>query len=115
MAQPAPVTGKEDVTPGLIAYVREYTKPGPITHRFIAELEKRNQIGIETYGTPLQTFNGRHALQDALEEALDACQYLWQDAREKNKRWSAALDTAIQLALYILMDMRGEQYELQRK
>lgn len=102
-------SSKENVMPGLIAYARLYQKPGPMIHQFIEELEKRNQKGIKTYGTPLQTFNGRNALQDALEEALDACQYLWQHMREKGKHWSAALDTAIQLTLYILMEMRSDR------
>lgn len=35
----------------------------------------RRQKGIDTYGTPLQPFNGRDARQDLMEEILDACAY----------------------------------------
>jgi hypothetical protein len=64
----------------------------------------RYLFGFETYGTPLQTFNGRDALQDAMEEALDACQYLYQHMRENGKHWSLPLQTAIQLALLIISE-----------
>lgn len=40
------------------------------------DMLKRNAFGIEKYGTPLQGFNGRDALKDAYEEALDLCVYL---------------------------------------
>ena len=44
----------------------------------IADIEARKQVGIERYGTPLQPFNGRDALQDAYEEAIDLAMYLKQ-------------------------------------
>lgn len=40
------------------------------------DMERRNQFGIDKYGTPLQAFNGRDFLQDAYEEALDFTVYL---------------------------------------
>lgn len=42
------------------------------------DAKKRNEFGIAKYGTPLQPFNGRDALQDAYEEALDLVAYLQQ-------------------------------------
>lgn len=39
---------------------------------------QRNEAGLKTYGTPLQTHNGRDALLDALDEGLDMVQYLMQ-------------------------------------
>jgi hypothetical protein len=45
-------------------------------------LLKRKQLGEERYGTPLQAFNGRDALTDALEEAMDLCIYLMQLVQE---------------------------------
>lgn len=44
----------------------------------IADIEARKKVGIERYGTVLQPFNGRSALLDAYQEALDLCQYLRQ-------------------------------------
>jgi len=42
------------------------------------DLAARERKGIETYGRPLTPFNGRDALQDAYEEALDLACYLKQ-------------------------------------
>lgn len=49
----------------------------PVVHNLVAEdLAARLAIGVERYGQPLQPFNGRNALRDAYEEALDMCVYL---------------------------------------
>lgn len=44
----------------------------------IKEIRARKKQGIKTYGRPLTPFNGRSALQDLLEELLDACHYIKQ-------------------------------------
>jgi hypothetical protein len=41
----------------------------------IADIQARRDVGIARYGTPLQPFNGRNALQDLYEELLDAACY----------------------------------------
>lgn len=48
-----------------------------------ADLDEREQVGIQRYGTPLQAFNGRDALRDAYEEALDLACYLRQAMAER--------------------------------
>lgn len=50
------------------------------------DMLKRNAFGIKKYGTPLQPFNGRDALQDAYEEALDLCVYLRTALYERDKK-----------------------------
>ena len=50
--------------------------------RVIADLEGRRQVGIHKYKEELTTFNGRSALQDAYEEALDLALYLKQKLME---------------------------------
>jgi len=67
MKQPNPIEGKTDVTPLVIK-----------------DLEQRATIGLETYGKPLQTHNGRDALWDAYEEVLDLAQYLRQRIEEES-------------------------------
>lgn len=42
----------------------------------IEDMAARKQFGLKKYGTLLQPGNGRDALQDAYEEALDLCVYL---------------------------------------
>lgn len=43
-----------------------------------ADFEARITLGIERYGHPLQTHNGRDATRDAYDELLDAAHYLKQ-------------------------------------
>ena len=47
------------------------------------DLEDRERVGIERYGTPLQPFNGRDPLIDAYQEALDLACYLRQAIAER--------------------------------
>ena len=57
----------------------------PVARRvFFEMLDSRERKGIASYGTTLQTFNGRDAVQDALEEAIDLWQYLTQIALERD-------------------------------
>lgn len=46
-------------------------------------LMERKQYGIRKYGRPLETNNGRDALKDAWEEALDLLSYLTQMRLER--------------------------------
>lgn len=51
----------------------------------IQDIQKRKQLGVENYGTPLQAFNGRDSLQDAYEEAMDEVFYIKQAILEKEE------------------------------
>jgi hypothetical protein len=44
----------------------------------LADIQDRIEMGCKKYGTKLQTFNGRNALWDAYQEALDLVMYLRQ-------------------------------------
>lgn len=68
----------------------EQPMPTPNEHPSIqglvrADLETREQIGIQRYGTALQPHNGRDALRDAYEEALDLACYLKQALIERGE------------------------------
>ena len=52
----------------------------------LGDLTARAEHGRKTYGTYLKTRNGRSALQDAYEEALDLCMYLKQRLMEEDGR-----------------------------
>jgi hypothetical protein len=57
---------------------------GPaIADLVLADLTARKAEGIRRYGVPLQAHNGRDALQDAYEEALDLALYLRQAIEER--------------------------------
>jgi hypothetical protein len=55
----------------------------PVWDMVIDDMRRRDQTGRQRYGTPLQAGNGRDALRDAYEEALDLCVYLRQAIEER--------------------------------
>jgi hypothetical protein len=58
----------------------------PVWDLVIKDMQERDQVGRQRYGTPLQPFNGRDALRDAYEEALDLTVYLRQAILERDSR-----------------------------
>lgn len=56
----------------------------PITQKIVEDLLERSRIGTEKYGTCLRANNGRDALVDAYQEAIDLCQYLRQAIEERD-------------------------------
>jgi len=69
------------------------TQPLPIVNaqpdvqtQVITDIHARRQVGIKRYGTALQPYNGRDALLDAYEEALDLAMYLKQALIERGDR-----------------------------
>lgn len=52
----------------------------------LTDLTARNEVGRATYGGTLRPFNGRDALWDAYEEALDLAVYLRQAIYERDAR-----------------------------
>lgn len=55
----------------------------PIWDLVIADMRERDRVGRERYGTPLRVNNGRDALVDAYQEALDLVVYLRQAIEER--------------------------------
>lgn len=52
----------------------------------IADMQAREAVGRERYGTPLQQHNGRDALADAYAEALDLAVHLRQALYERDEK-----------------------------
>lgn len=52
----------------------------------IQDMQARDQLGRERYGTPLRAHNGRDALVDRYQELLDACVYARQEIYERDGR-----------------------------
>lgn len=57
----------------------------PVWPLVIQDMRDRDQVGRQRYGTPLQASNGRDALVDAYQEALDLAVYMRQ--RIEEERW----------------------------
>lgn len=51
----------------------------------LKDMEDRRRMGIIKYGVPVRADNGRDALVDAYQEALDLCVYLRQAIEQRNK------------------------------
>lgn len=65
--------------------VKEPKKYKPVVSQVMVDLMERMEVGIKTYGEALRPNNGRDALQDAYEEALDLACYLKQAMIERDQ------------------------------
>lgn len=65
--------------------VKEPKKHKPVVAQVMVDLMERMELGIKTYGEALRPNNGRDALQDAYEEALDLACYLKQAMIERDQ------------------------------
>ncbi|MGH3630928.1 MAG: hypothetical protein ACRDRL_26225 [Sciscionella sp.] len=73
-----------------------------------ADLEARERLGVERYGTPLQPHNGRDGLTDAYEEALDLTCYLRQVLIERDDRTATEPDGKMWIDGDLLRDVIGD-------
>ena len=62
----------------------ENENSGLVILKVMEDLESQAIKGLQHYGTVLKTHNGRDALQDAYEEALDLAMYLAQAIMERD-------------------------------
>lgn len=82
--QPQPIRTPEStqVVPRVMIHVRNATVGGgyspQLGEAICADIEARLRFGLAKYGHPLETHNGRDALMDAYQEALDCLNYLEQ-------------------------------------
>lgn len=74
----------------------------------IEDIRRRREVGIERYGTALQPHNGRDALRDAYEEALDLACYLRQAMAERDgQHGSSAVRYWVQVADDLMRSVHG--------
>ena len=88
MAQPldAGLRSVADICAGVEQPAPVPTSGAPVWHLVVADMLARDNVGRAKYGTPLQAGNGRDALRDAYEEALDLAVYLRQALAERGAR-----------------------------
>lgn len=109
MDQPAPEpTGGESMHDLVAGDLTIWWPEGAGVEWMRAELAERKRIGLDRYGTVLQAGNGRDALVDAFQEALDLTVYLrqalaewgWPDGRPTQgllEAYVSALRTAVRV------------------
>ena len=102
--EPAPTEGTGDLWAEVIAdWAKKWTGS---SGRIRTAMHQRRQFGIDKYGTPLQRDNGRDALTDARDEALDLRVYAQQLETENAGRVIDLAD-ALLLELFKGASARG--------
>lgn len=81
----APAESLEDCDPATVKQPAPKGKGNPILGMVLADLTNRALEGKEKYGEPLLANNGRNALWDAYQEALDLAMYLRQAIEEQER------------------------------
>ncbi|MGL4756583.1 MAG: hypothetical protein ACRCXB_29860 [Aeromonadaceae bacterium] len=80
-----PFTSIEDAQPATAKQPAPNGSGNPILGMVLADLTNRALEGKEKYGEPLKAHNGRNALWDAYQEALDLAMHLRQAIEEQSK------------------------------
>lgn len=78
----------------------------PIVDLVVHDFEERAKMGEAKYGERLKAHNGRDALLDAYQEAIDLCMYLRQKI-EENKWLPYTSGMKLPKGLYVLVDKNG--------
>lgn len=106
--QPAPIANASPPIWDLV--IRDagnlYPDPGGFRDVFqidalIEKMRARDALGRDRYGVPLQAGNGRDALRDAFEEAMDLVAYLRQLLSEGDARACHLYETALNLLVHL--------------
>ena len=109
MSQPDPIKNdREECWPSVIRRMN----PDLMLTKLMAE---RHVLGTQRYGVGLQPFNGRDALQDAMEEILDLIVYLEQAALEGNTGLWAIQDSVIVIAHGLLKELNKQKRKKENK
>lgn len=115
--EPPPVKNEHpELWPMLIAELSEMEKiagtiGGIVINAVIEDAKERHSQGVKKYGVALQPFNGRDALKDAYQEALDMLAYTRQVSFEADtdaKRHEA--DEMMSIALNSVLAYRAVIY-----
>jgi hypothetical protein len=87
-------------SPGVVIQPGSTTNESrPIWELVIEDISARDQAGRAKYGTPLQAHNGRDAMIDAYQEALDLVVYLRQVIEERSAEQTTRLEENRKIAL----------------
>ena len=68
-------------------------------YHMAADIQKRREIGIQRYGTPLQPHNHRDMTRDAYEEILDFVVYVKGCVLEGKQEWEPIYEDALSLLI----------------
>jgi hypothetical protein len=103
-SQPAPRPPPADKLPILdvALHLAQSLPPGSVTQQLVLA---RRQQGVDRYGLPLCTHNGRDARADAAQEALDLAVYLHQLSYELQGKCSKEQSEGLTLVGLGMLDL----------
>jgi hypothetical protein len=101
--EPAPQPGASSVTDQLLCYVDCLRVPEEQRTQLWRMLQARREMGRAKYGCELQTYNGRNAWTDCLQELLDAAVYITQ-ARMEGRPVPGEIRSVLHLVSNLIMD-----------
>lgn len=111
--QALPVEGKLNVQDELIDYIKRDAAinggADEAEEAMCRALLERKAYGIKKYGKPLQTENGRDALLDAWEEAVDLTSYLAQLMLEPSVPGHLSANDTFESAYDIFRDLTARR------
>lgn len=111
--QQLPEPGKQFVQEVMIEELGGWNLPDMIQEAIERGIRQRRELGIRKYKTPLMTHNGRDALADAWDEALDLFTYLYQlELEDPGHGFAEQSQAAIQI-LEDLADRRIERGDVE--
>jgi hypothetical protein len=94
--QPAPVSTTKTPSWQLVMdFIKAaWPQEEPVVALILADMQERDKVGRERYGTPLQAGNGRKHLVDAYQELLDGVVYLRTEIEERGIKLEWPLDAS---------------------
>lgn len=98
--QPAPIKNENRAIQDLVIEDLQ-TWVSNARWRVIGDIQARKEVGLQRYGTLLQAYNGRDALMDAYQEALDLAQYLKQAIVEGDLRMMVLYNDSLRIACHL--------------
>jgi hypothetical protein len=100
MTQPAPIKNSNvPIHDSVVMDLMISFDPDVNVGLLMKEIHDRKAIGLVTYDTPLQAFNGRDCETDAIEEMVDSICYLKQGIMEGKSYLEPIYYRAIALAV----------------
>ena len=102
--EPAPQPGASSVTDELLYDVERLSLPQEQRTQLRQMLHARREMGRAKYGCELQTYNGRNAWNDCLQELLDAAVYITQ-ARMEGRSVPTEIRSVLHLVSTLIEDV----------
>jgi hypothetical protein len=104
-SEPMPRKGQADIWPLVVDDIKSLEHyQSKMLSLVINDMESRVEVGQNKYGVVLQSHNGRYAIMDAYQEAIDLAMYLRQSIAEGSGLYSV-YSTTLELIISLKQQM----------